>query len=184
MGGIVLALNTYYKSRSTVSYQRKNSTKSTNATTYQPLAASSGLQIAFAQVANDNASCPIGFTGPVYEGYENMLDYDYMLANINQLMLLVGSDPYLRQDFPGQFNDYYNNYTLFLDYVDPFTANVTMLGLKPEIYYYSKVGFAWGAFASTLIIVLMILPTYWGYWELGRKVTLGPLACQPLRQSL
>lgn len=32
----------------------------------------------------------------------------------------------------------------------------------------------WGAFASILFCIVCVLPVYWGYWQLGRNVTLGP----------
>jgi hypothetical protein len=32
-----------------------------------------------------------------------------------------------------------------------------------------------GALVATLITILLVLPVYWGFWKLGRKVTLGPL---------
>ncbi|KAG2162121.1 hypothetical protein JADG_001860 [Aureobasidium aubasidani] len=31
-----------------------------------------------------------------------------------------------------------------------------------------------GALASMLVCVLCVLPSYYGYWQLGRDVTLGP----------
>lgn len=33
----------------------------------------------------------------------------------------------------------------------------------------------WGAVAATLCCVLLVLPVYWGFWQLGRKVSLNPL---------
>lgn len=171
LGGIVNALNTYYKSSSFAYYQPITSN---NRTTYQATLSSTGLQIPFAQLESFNDGCPTGFTAPYYiEG--NELDYDLMLGNINQLTFMLSADPYLQADYPGEYNDYEYNYDLFYDYTQKYTTNATMLGLKPEIYYYSKVAFAWGAFASTMIIIMFILPSFWGYWELGRKVTLGPL---------
>jgi hypothetical protein len=32
-----------------------------------------------------------------------------------------------------------------------------------------------GALVATLITIILVLPVYWGFWKLGRKVTLGPL---------
>jgi hypothetical protein len=32
-----------------------------------------------------------------------------------------------------------------------------------------------GALASTFLCVLCVIPTYWGFWELGRKLALSPL---------
>lgn len=32
-----------------------------------------------------------------------------------------------------------------------------------------------GALVASLVTILLVLPVYWGFWHLGRKVTLGPL---------
>lgn len=32
-----------------------------------------------------------------------------------------------------------------------------------------------GALISTFVCVLFVLPTYWGFWQLGRKLALSPL---------
>lgn len=171
LGGIVYALNTYYSSQSVATYQR--TTTANNKTSYTPVSSPYGLQVPFAQLSSFNDGCPTGFTSPYYvEEAQNELDYDLMLGNINQLTLLLATDPWLRPDYPGEWGNYDDTY---YNYTDKFIKTETMVGLKPEIYYYSKFSFAWGAFASTVIIVLLILPSYWGYWELGRKVTLGPL---------
>lgn len=43
-----------------------------------------------------------------------------------------------------------------------------------SIHYKTNYGYLWGAVASTLFCVFCILPVYWGYWQLGRKVALSP----------
>jgi hypothetical protein len=45
----------------------------------------------------------------------------------------------------------------------------------PSVYY--ETDWRWGAAAMCVIFfcVLCVLPSYWGFWELGRKVTLGPI---------
>jgi hypothetical protein len=35
--------------------------------------------------------------------------------------------------------------------------------------------FMWGAIALMLVCIICVLPSYWRFWELGRKVTLGPI---------
>lgn len=52
-----------------------------------------------------------------------------------------------------------------------FEASIT--GIVEQ--YKTSFGYVGGALAATLITVLFVLPVYWGFWELGRKVTLGPL---------
>jgi hypothetical protein len=41
--------------------------------------------------------------------------------------------------------------------------------------YKTSFAYVGGALAATLVTVLLVLPVYWGFWQLGRKVTLGPL---------
>ncbi|KAH7066226.1 hypothetical protein BKA63DRAFT_523986 [Paraphoma chrysanthemicola] len=53
------------------------------------------------------------------------------------------------------------------------TFETSVTGIVEQ--YNTSFGYVGGALAATLITVLFVLPVYWGYWELGRKVTLGPL---------
>ncbi|KAH8723812.1 hypothetical protein GQ44DRAFT_709652 [Phaeosphaeriaceae sp. PMI808] len=41
--------------------------------------------------------------------------------------------------------------------------------------YKTSFAYVGGALAATFLTVLFVLPVYWGFWELGRKVTLAPL---------
>ncbi|KAH7359722.1 hypothetical protein BKA66DRAFT_225649 [Pyrenochaeta sp. MPI-SDFR-AT-0127] len=50
----------------------------------------------------------------------------------------------------------------------------TAVGGIVEQYVTSFV-YVGGAIAATFVTVLLVLPVYWGFWQLGRKVTLGPL---------
>lgn len=50
---------------------------------------------------------------------------------------------------------------------------------RDKIHYVSHFAYMWGAFASTLVCAICVLPVYWGFWELGRKVTLGPFEVKP-----
>jgi hypothetical protein len=51
------------------------------------------------------------------------------------------------------------------------TTSVT--GIVGE--YQTSFAYVCGALAATFITVMLVLPVYWGFWQLGRKVTLGPL---------
>ena len=42
------------------------------------------------------------------------------------------------------------------------------------IIFRSRWPYLAGALASTIFCILCILPAYWGFWELGREVSLGP----------
>jgi hypothetical protein len=44
-----------------------------------------------------------------------------------------------------------------------------------SIHYHSNFTFMAGALVSTFVCVLFVLPTYWGFWQLGRRLALSPL---------
>lgn len=44
-----------------------------------------------------------------------------------------------------------------------------------SIHYHTNFTYMAGALVSTFVCVLFILPTYWGFWQLGRKLALSPL---------
>lgn len=53
------------------------------------------------------------------------------------------------------------------------TIRTTLTGIVEE--YDTDFAYVGGALAATFVTLLLVLPVYWGFWELGRKVTLGPL---------
>ena len=46
---------------------------------------------------------------------------------------------------------------------------------KDEIHYQTNLGWMIGALVSTIVCVLLVLPAYWRFWELGRKVSFNPV---------
>ena len=52
--------------------------------------------------------------------------------------------------------------------------NYTALETTDTIYYQTHRTFLWLALASMLVCIICVLPAYYGFWELGRKVSLGP----------
>lgn len=53
------------------------------------------------------------------------------------------------------------------------TMVTSVTGVVEE--YVTNFKYMAGALVATFVTVLFVLPVYWGFWELGRKVTLGPL---------
>jgi hypothetical protein len=47
--------------------------------------------------------------------------------------------------------------------------------IRDVIYYKTKYLYMYGGIGSTILALLMALPAYWRYGNLGRKVTLGPM---------
>ena len=53
------------------------------------------------------------------------------------------------------------------------TILTSVTGIVEE--YVTNFDYMAGALVATFVTVLLVLPVYWGFWQLGRKVTLGPL---------
>ncbi|KAG9196183.1 hypothetical protein G6011_01304 [Alternaria panax] len=53
------------------------------------------------------------------------------------------------------------------------TIDTSVTGIVEE--YKTSYAYVAGALAATFVTVMLVLPVYWGFWQLGRKVTLGPL---------
>lgn len=165
LGGIAYALQQYYGSTSTVSFDNTttiNPSTGDHESTVQPILTTTGMLASINQEPGTGSNCPVSYTA----------DYSTMLASINTLMILVSDDVFSRTNYSGQsaiYDDYYGNFT---DEVVRWT-NATQF--SDETYYVSRMGFAWAAFASTLLVVGLILPSYWRFWELGRRVTMGPI---------
>lgn len=53
------------------------------------------------------------------------------------------------------------------------TVLMSVTGIVEE--YVTNFKYVGGALAATFVTLFLALPVYWGFWQLGRKVTLGPL---------
>jgi hypothetical protein len=65
------------------------------------------------------------------------------------------------------------------------TQRVAFRGAQPRTVYRTDWGFVFGAAAASALGVLGVLPLFWGWWQLGRAVSLNPLEvahafCAPL----
>ncbi|KAJ9628098.1 hypothetical protein H2203_003320 [Taxawa tesnikishii (nom. ined.)] len=99
-------------------------------------------------------------------GYSYSDPLTYLVQSINQIMLLISINPTYYVDV----DDDTDSHEAF----QPILTNYTAIVYRNNTHYVTKRPFMWGAFASMLACVLCVLPTYYGYWQLGRKVTLGP----------
>jgi hypothetical protein len=57
----------------------------------------------------------------------------------------------------------------------PFIASGNAMQFSATTQYSSGYWFMGAAVVTMFFCVMCVLPSYWGFWELGRKVTLGPL---------
>lgn len=85
---------------------------------------------------------------------------DYVVQQINALMFTLAVDPWV-------MNNENNNYTTGM-------TDFTAIQYGTSIHYKTHRAYMYGAVASMIVCVLCVLPSYYGYWQLGRDVTLGP----------
>ncbi|KAI5368249.1 hypothetical protein Slin14017_G032850 [Septoria linicola] len=124
--------------------------------------------------------CNYNFRNPVNSSnrgeYSN--DPDSIFASINSLMFLVaadaaGYDEYNKTtglenaDREKQYNSIQHNATIY----------------TKSVHYKTNKYYMLGACLSTLFCVLCVIPVYWGYWQLGRDVSLGPFEIAHAFQS-
>ncbi|KAG9853191.1 hypothetical protein KCU98_g3214, partial [Aureobasidium melanogenum] len=114
-------------------------------------------------VLNQNGSAEVTPFTPKRNDSSTGCDYqyrdplDYVIREINLLMFAVTLDPW-------SYNMEQTNVS--------YDTSATQYAYS--IHYKTNHGFMWGALASILVCVLCVIPSYWGYWQLGRDVTLGP----------
>lgn len=61
------------------------------------------------------------------------------------------------------------------DLSDPKNYNTTGDQYFRDVYHWTNYNFAIAAIVCTVAVIICILPAYWGFWQLGRDVTLGPM---------
>jgi hypothetical protein len=96
-------------------------------------------------------------------GYQYFDPLDHVIRRINMLMFRLSIDPY---------SDHRD--TSFDPNTGPVYTSFTAKEYSVSQHYKTNRSFMYGALASILVCVLCVLPSYWGYWQLGRDVTLGP----------
>jgi hypothetical protein len=92
-------------------------------------------------------------------GYQYRDPLDHLIRRINMLMFSLSIDSSIDD------RDMNNNTV---------GASIRAQEYSVSLHYKTDRGFMFGALASILVCVLCVLPSYWGYWQLGRDVTLGP----------
>jgi hypothetical protein len=98
-------------------------------------------------------------------GYQYRDPLDYVIRRINELMFSISIAPSIDDR---DMNIGSNNGSVTAG--TPISAQEYSVSL----HYKTNKGFMYGALASIIVCVLCVLPSYWGYWQLGRDVTLGP----------
>ncbi|EME85046.1 uncharacterized protein MYCFIDRAFT_83076 [Pseudocercospora fijiensis CIRAD86] len=100
-----------------------------------------------------------GASGPASGNAHSAYVDPGVLGSINSIMFALATDVSI-MDSNNKYDATY----------DGFDSRIWM----DTIHYQSNYCYMAGAIASTIICILCVLPSYWGFWQLGRKVTLGP----------
>ena len=100
-------------------------------------------------------SCAFQYTDPLepYSAPNGLFQLPSIVGKINQIMFGLTTDVSL--DNPS------NNHND--------TTRYNAVEYRQTIHYLSHYAYMGGAVAATIIFVLLVLPVYWGFWELGRK---------------
>jgi hypothetical protein len=94
----------------------------------------------------------------------------FVLSQLNKLML--------RASISAAIDRYVKGEDGSISYNVPKAADVAIFPTDVSIdtvIYVSTYGYMGGAIAILVLCAACILPSYWGFWELGRKVALGPV---------
>lgn len=99
---------------------------------------------------------------------EGLLTYaepiETIMGRVNTLTMILASDPY---SYPGGLNK--SGWVVFNK------RDIPCLKYWTDKEYIIDRAYMWSAFGLTFVVIFLILPVYWGYWQLGRDVTLGPM---------
>lgn len=154
LGGLELGLQTYLGGNANISFG--------GAVNFMPDI--QGGVYKYALNAGDvGANCGYQWINPLNPGNQTDSLTQSVVASINQIMLLntmkVGvTDP--------------NGYDTNLGPQPATSFNATMY--RDTVHYSTNIYYMIGAVVSNFICVLCVLPSYWGFWQLGRKVALSP----------
>ena len=105
-----------------------------------------------------NGGCAWWYDNPLNPSRQNSVHVKSVVSSINQIMFAI-------------YTDITNNATLS---PPPVVNQYPAVEYKDTIHYRTNWAYGIGAIASTFFCVLCVIPVYWGWWQLGRKVTLGP----------
>lgn len=166
VGGVLLALQDRFQTRvsSNIHAWYDENIKSgpfhCNYTTYVQIDGA-GVFGATSQNITDDGDNPYGF--PCAYSFQD--PFTQIMVDLNTLMFITSQDLWNR-------NINYENATIYEEESRVFVQGQAYLR---ESHYITDWGFAWGAFAATVVCIFCVLPSYWGFWELGRPVTLSPI---------
>ena len=148
LAGIQLALQMYIRSRSTLTWD--------NSLDGSFIIDQMGHSAAYmTDPPSKPRSCAFQYTNPLepYSAPNGLFQLASIVGKINQIMFGLTTD--VSEDDPN------NNRNA--------TTQYNAVEYRQSIHYLTNYPYMWGAIAATIVCVLLVLPVYWGFWELGRK---------------
>ena len=110
---------------------------------------------------------------------------DVIISGINQLTFLTATGmidnkafkglPHEKQAFPSPMPSASMVAVDSNTTVQFSTLSGTAVQMTDVVHYQTHYAYAGTAFAITMLCVLLVIPSFWKYGELGRRVTLGPM---------
>lgn len=107
---------------------------------------------------------------------------EYIMEQLNHITFRTGIYAAQQKWHDTMYDSYYEAYQPALkDFIQnqtrtlPYISNSIAAQFSPTLQYNTNKPFMYGAIFTMLFCILCVLPSYWGFWELGRKVTLGPM---------
>lgn len=102
-----------------------------------------------------NGGCAYWYENPLNPSRQSDVHVQSVVAAINQIMFAI-------------YSNVTNN---AIEHPLAVLQQYPSVEYKDSIHYSTNWAYAAGAIASTLFCILCVLPVYWGWWQLGRKVS-------------
>jgi hypothetical protein len=151
LGGLTLAFETYLGGHANISFK--------GSTSYVPDIMSSAYKYVL-NADHIRATCGYRWMNPLEAANQTESLTRSVVSSINEIMLLTNLG------VPTLWN------TSSAPQAAATSFNATMY--RDSVHYSTNIYYMIGAVISNFICVLCVLPSYWGFWQLGRKVALSP----------
>ncbi|KAJ9653393.1 hypothetical protein H2198_007433 [Neophaeococcomyces mojaviensis] len=161
-GGIMAALRNQYKSRAYITTSSLGGDNWTLSTENQLAGIHEDSPLLTGYEAAD-WYCPYSYINPI----------DTIVSGLNTLTFITADDLWNRKAYTDS-TDVWND-TRIEAYINDNVEYVQALQYKSEVHYSTNIAYMVAAVVSSFVCVACVLPAFWGWWELGRKVTLNPI---------
>jgi hypothetical protein len=164
LGGMANAMSQYLSSAATLTYEGQRENSSVWALNQQGILAQTMM------FGPPNiGSCDCSFKS---------ISLDYIIAKINELAFLTAVGMIDHDEFSQRAVQNGDEATVIgagANTTASFHATMGTVQVAQVIHYRTNYHFMIAGIVSSLVCVMLVVPTFWRYGELGRSVTLGPI---------